>query len=133
MEIRYLLGILTVAAVAAGASIVARVARGQASQDAQVMEQLKSAGSNLSKPHPIEFYLYVPTQEAANRVATKARALGYEIKKLDRAAMGPGWLVLAGKTLVPTESALSKSRSELEALAKDEGGEYDGWEAPVVK
>jgi hypothetical protein len=77
--------------------------------------------------------LYLPTEESANRVAAKLRALGYEIKRVDRAATGPGWLVLANRTLVPTESALLKFRKELESLAKADRGEYDGWEAPVIK
>src|SRR5882672_8366400 len=33
--------------------------------DQQVLDQLKKAGSNLSKPHDIEFFLYFQTKESA--------------------------------------------------------------------
>ena len=33
--------------------------------DQQVLDQLKKAGSDLSKPHKIEFYLYFPTNKTS--------------------------------------------------------------------
>jgi hypothetical protein len=133
MDTRSVAIILALLAVVAVTVLVVRGARGQASQDAQVIEQLKNAGSDLSKPHPIDFFLYLPTEESANRTAETLRGLGYEIKRVDRAATGSGWLVLASRTFVPTESALLQSGQELESSAKSNGGTYDGWEAPVIK
>src|SRR3981189_1026855 len=99
-------------AVAAIAAFFARGAQGQSSKDGQVIAQLKKFGSDLSRPHPIEFYLYMPTREGADRVVANVRALGCGIKKVDRAAAGPGWLVLATKTMVPLESELSELRRQ---------------------
>jgi len=133
MGIRIVAIALPVVAFAVGALSYSRGSSGQMSPDAQVIQQLREAGSDLSVPHPIDFYLYLPSREAADRVASKLRATAYEIKKLDRAALGPDWLVLAGKTLIPSESELVKMRQELESLATAEGGEYDGWEAPIIR
>jgi hypothetical protein len=37
--------------------------------DRAVLEQLRAAGSDLSKPHQIDFYLYFTTEEAAQKAA----------------------------------------------------------------
>lgn len=133
MSIRNTSILSSVTAAAVVAVFIACAAQGQTGPDAQVIAQLKKAGSNLSKAHRIEFYLYLPTRESADRAAARVRGLGCGVKRLDRAASGPGWLVLATKTMVPSESELVTLRKEFELLAKVEAGEYDGWEAEVVK
>jgi len=35
--------------------------------DQQILDQLKKAGSDLAKPHDIEFFLYFPTEPAGTR------------------------------------------------------------------
>jgi len=100
--------------------------------DDAVIEQLRIAGSNLSKPHPIDFYIYVPTQESAERIAGTLSNQGFTVK-VRHAATGSDWLALATKEVVPTSSALAKIRHDLTALALSEHGDYDGWEAPIVK
>ena len=126
--------VLSVFAAAAFVGVfLSCAAQGQIGPDAQAIAQLKRAGSNLTKAHPIEFYLYFPTRESADRAAARIRAFGCGIKRLDRAASGPGWLVLATKTMVPTETELATLREAFGRLVKAEGGEYDGWEAQVVR
>jgi hypothetical protein len=132
MDLRNIALVVGIVAVAGLVAFV-RVAHAQGGPDAQVITQLKQAGSNISKPHPIEFYIYVPSKEAAERVAVKVRALGCGIKRMDPAASGPGWLVLATKSMVPVEADLSKLRKHFDAIAKAEKGEYDGWETEVIK
>ena len=124
--------ILLVGIVAIGLFALPRIVRAGESPDAQVITQLRKAGSNLSKPHDVEFFLYVPTPEAAERLASKLRALHFGTK-VDRAAQGPGWLVLATKSMIPTESAMVALRVQFTALAAEEKGEYDGWGTPIVK
>jgi Regulator of ribonuclease activity B len=100
--------------------------------DDDVIEQLRLAGSNLSKPHPIDFYIYLPTKDAAQRVANALGAKRFRVEVKPPAASA-GWLTLASKEIVPTSSTLSQLRREMTSLAKSEHGEYDGWEAAVVK
>ena len=124
--------ILLLGIVAIGLLALPRTARAQESPDAQVIAQLRKAGSNLSKPHEVEFFLYVPTPDAADRLASKLHALHFGAK-VDEAAQGPGWLVLATKSMIPTESALVAIRTQFTALAAAENGEYDGWGTPIVE
>jgi len=100
--------------------------------DDDVIEQLRLAGSNLSKPHPIDFYIYVPSKEAAQRIASALVHKNFKVEVKPPAA-GAGWLTLASKEVVPTSSSLAQLRREMTSLAKSEHGEYDGWEAAIVK
>lgn len=100
--------------------------------DDAVIEHLRIAGSDLSKPHPIDFYLYAPTQDSAERIARVLSNKGFKVK-VEQAATGTDWLALATKEVIPTSVALADLRRELTVLALHEHGDYDGWEAPVVK
>lgn len=123
--------IVLLGAVVLGVFLWPRVARAQQDPDAQVLVQLKKAGSDLSKPHPIEFFLYAPSKEAADRLASKVRVLHFDAK-VEPAAQGSQWLVLATKSMVPTQADLVSIREQFTALATAEKGEYDGWGTPVV-
>ena len=123
--------VLIVIAAIAGLLLL-RPVKAQTSQDSLVIAQLKKAGSNLSKPHEIEFFFYFHTKEAAEHVSEKLNALGFSAKA-EPAAKGSDWLVLAKKSLVPTESALVELRSKFDAIAAEDNGVYDGWGTPVVK
>jgi hypothetical protein len=107
-------------------------AAANAPTDDDVIEQLRLAGSNLSKPHPIDFYIYVPSKEAAERVSGVLSNQGFRVK-VQYSAIDSNWLALASKSVVPTSAALAKLRQDLTALATHEHGQYDGWEAAVVK
>jgi Regulator of ribonuclease activity B len=100
--------------------------------DQQVLSQLRAAGADLGKPTHALFYIYASTQEGANRIATAVAdsQLQAEVRP---SAVGGGWLCLAQGQLVPTLEVVKRYRSQFEALAAAEGGEYDGWEAAVAK
>jgi hypothetical protein len=111
-----------------GAMVLYRASSAKDARDDAVIDQLRAAGSDLSKPHPLDFYIYVPTEEAARRVAATLTGEGFQVA-VRTAATGPGWLALASKTLVPSPAALASIRQRLTKVAATEGGEYDGWEA----
>jgi hypothetical protein len=100
--------------------------------DALVLAQLKKAASDLSKPHQIEFFVYLPSEEAAHKAADQIRSKGFGAK-VDRAALGPNWLCLATKSMVPDLVTIEGIRSDFDRIARSLGGEYDGWGTPVVK
>ena len=100
--------------------------------DAAVLGQLKKAGSDLAKPHNIEFFLYLPSEAAANTAASRIREHGFQ------AAVKPplktaGWLCFATKTMVPELSELQRIRRDFERLTRELGGNYDGWGTEVEK
>jgi hypothetical protein len=100
--------------------------------DGLVLVQLRKAGSNLSKPHGIEFFLYFPTQVVAEQAAARIRDTGFEVE-VEPAAKGENWLCLATKKMVPDLVVLQKIRGEFNNLAIQLGGDYDGWGTPVEK
>jgi hypothetical protein len=100
--------------------------------DAFVLLQLRKSGSNLSKPHPAEFFLYFPTQASAEQAAGQIRDSGFQVQ-VGPAAKGDDWLCFATKEILPDLPTLQKIRTQFESLSKSLGGEYDGWGTPLVQ
>lgn len=102
-----------------------------ASPDGQVVEQLAKAGSDLSKPHNIEFFLYFPTQEAARAAASDINDPSFSAV-VRQEANGKEWLLQLNRPMLPIEADLVALRSKLDSVAGKHGGVYDGWGSPVV-
>ena len=100
--------------------------------DQLVLNHLQKAGSDLSKPHVIDCYLYFPTQAAANEAAARLRERGFRVE-VRPAAKGADWLCLATTTMIPRLSDLHEIRRKCNDLAVSLKGEYDGWETAVEK
>ncbi len=120
--------VLLVASICASVSLAGL----QADVDQQVLDQLKKAGSNLKKPHNIEFFLYFPTKAAAQRVAQELKKDKF-IVKVERGSQGPDWLCFATRKMVPAHAALVGLRKRFDAMANKFKGTYDGWGSQVVK
>src|SRR5687768_18573465 len=90
--------------------------------DEAVIIQLRKAGSNLSKPHTIEFYLYFPTESAAEGAAMRMRQTGFQAE-VKRAAEGDNWLCLGTKKVIPQLATIQGITRDLDALAKSLHGE----------
>jgi hypothetical protein len=99
--------------------------------DDQILKQLSAAGSDLSKAHPVELFLYFPDETRAAAALEALTVEGYT-GRVERAAMGPGWLCFATKQVVPSHAAMVAIRDRMTALALAGDGEYDGWGTPVV-
>jgi len=100
--------------------------------DESVLIQLRKAGSNLSKPHEIEFFLYFPTEAIAEQAASHIREEDFEVT-VKQAAKGSDWLCFATKKMVPEFAALQEIRRKFDSLSSSLGGEYDGWGTPIEK
>jgi len=100
--------------------------------DALTLAELKKAGSDLSKPHLIEFFLYFPNREPAEEVAEILRSEGYELA-VSLGADNVNWLCFATKPLIPSQKTLAAIRDHFEALVNTRSGEYDGWGTTIVK
>jgi hypothetical protein len=100
--------------------------------DQQVLEQMRKAGADLTKPTDVIFYLYFKDRQAADSAAAHAGE-GPLVATVQRAADDSAWLCLVRGEMVPTEAAIHAHAVRLLALAQAHGGEYDGWEAAVVK
>ena len=102
------------------------------SGDALVLLRLRATGSDLSKPHSINFFIYLPTREAALNIADRIRAKGFGAR-VDHEGPGPNWLCLGTKSMVPDLAAIEAAGADFDEMARCLGGEYDGWETSVVR
>ena len=102
-------------------------------QDAAVIQGLRDAGSDLSKPHLIDFFFYFPDRKSAEAAAAELRSLRYDVFDIGAANDQSVWLVQANRSLVPDLAMMNASTRELEALAARHGGDYDGWGTSVVE
>lgn len=99
--------------------------------DAKVILQLKKAGSDLSKAHNLEFFLYFPVKDAAEGAAEEMESKGFEVEVIDTAD-GDDWLCCATKTMVPELQQVQKVSTYFNKLAGSLDGKYDGWGTEVV-
>ena len=102
----------------------------QPDPDKEVLEQLRSAGSNMSKPHKIDFFLYAPSESVAIKMKEVLLSKGFsaQVKKSEK---GHDWLCQGFKEMIPSYDSLLVIRSEFTELTKKYGGQYDGWGCPV--
>lgn len=106
-------------------------ARRVADPDAAPLDELARAGSDLSLPHEVEFFLYFPDQPAALRAAHTLESEGFRTE-VSREGDGEDWLCFATRDLVPELGALRSLRERFNRLAEADGGVYDGWGTTVT-
>lgn len=109
-------------------------------KDLAVLHRLKEAGSDLSKPHKVDFFLYFSSEEQARSAAGEIEREGYAVS-VNRAPM-PLWKRLFSKTewgcyahksIIPDEETIVETSKWLDGIAQCFCGEYDGWGTAVVK
>jgi hypothetical protein len=99
----------------------------------EVLEQLKGSGSDISKPHKFEFYLYVAAKADADNAAAKMLVSGFSGAEVRPSAADDGtWLCLVSKTLVPKDTNLDDHARFFNEVAAALHGVFDGWEAEIV-
>lgn len=99
--------------------------------DQATLNQLREAGSDLSKPHPFDFYLYHPQQTGAQQLCSALLSEGFEVS-VGESATGGDWLCRASRAMLPTLENLSEINARISRLIDQYGGEYDGWETIVL-
>jgi len=113
---------------------------GTRDKDLAVLHRLKEVGSDLSKPHTVDYFLYFPSEEQARSAASEIEKEGFTVR-VNRAPM-PWWKRLfsksswgcyANKSIVPDEDAIVEISGWLDGIAQRFSGEYDGWGTGVVK
>jgi hypothetical protein len=100
--------------------------------DQQVLDQLKKAGSDLSKPHNIDFFLYFSNEALAKDAANSIDG-EVDTVKVQLGADKKNWLCFANKRMVPDHDRLSVMRKRFNNVARKGNGVYDGWGTQVVK
>lgn len=102
-------------------------------QDARVIENLVAAGSDISKPHNIDFFMFLPSKATAKAAAADIEQLGYTTASVERPSGQPRWQLHATRVMAPQLESMTATTRTLEALAAKYGGDYDGWGTGVVE
>lgn len=102
--------------------------------DEALLGMLEVGGSDLSKPHEIDFFLDFPFGGYARLAAKLITPAGFrtEITKLDNAGWHK-WDLQATKVMVPKSWTLRRLRIVFSIIALLGLGEYDGWQTSVMK
>ena len=102
--------------------------------DEALLGMLEVKGSDLSKPHEIDFFLYFPFGGYTRLAAKLITQAGFqtEITKLDNAGWHK-WDLQATKVMIPKSWTLRRLRIVFSIIAVLGLGEYDGWQSGVVK
>ena len=120
------LSLLIVLAFVCGCSLINLVESDQAALDS-----LREAGSDFSRIHPFDFYLYHPEKSGAEQICAQLRAEGFQVTVREGAIEGE-WLCLATLSFIPSIDKLSELQGVFDELISQYGGEYDGWETIVI-
>jgi len=95
--------------------------------DALVIDHLARLGCDPSQPRECRHYLYLPGELGALAVARSLNATGAWDAEVEETR--EAWLVTATIHTGLCNESVRERRVQLESLAGDHGGEYDGWEA----
>lgn len=103
----------------------------EALQDAEAISELRRAGSDLTKPQTVAFYVYAYTRAAASSVAEALGKRGYAVTVRPAAIGNMPWLILATRSMLVSVESIGRSARLIREEVSRHGGEYDGWEAGV--
>jgi len=100
--------------------------------DDELLAQI-AAHSDLKTPRHWVHYLYCSDEPAARKAAAVIELAGWQLQRVDEAAEGHGWVVIAERFgAVTTPEAVQAARSFFEGVASTVvGGDYDGWEVSL--
>ena len=96
----------------------------------EVLATLRRHGSHVTKPHPFEFYLKIPSKRNATLAAQKISQSGFT-SAVTRSEKK--WLIVAGKLLIPATANLADHTRFFQEMADAVGVDFDGWEAEIVE
>jgi hypothetical protein len=102
------------------------------SADAQGIDRLMKAGSDLTRVHEIESLFYFPSRASAENVSPRLQGDGYKVS-IEEGVRGPRSVLRATRSMVPLVSELPALRLTFDELAVREGGIYDDWKVEVVR
>jgi hypothetical protein len=129
-----------IAAVGAGAGALTRLLDRDAMAITDDRSDLNRAtlaamardSADLTKPTSIEFFMFFKEQSSAIQASEKARRDGYQTV-VYRSRDGIEWICKAGRTMIPTLGAMNDASRYFSRIAASFSGDYDGWEAEVLR
>ena len=96
--------------------------------DRLALRQLAGRGANLAESRRVVHILVFQTEEAARSLATDLDSTDYEVTVEAPAGDGEWTVRVAGRRVVSRDT-VPGFRAWFERVAREHGGEYEGWEA----
>ncbi len=90
----------------------------------------KQVAGDESLEKGMRHFLYFPKKPNAEEAGERLRSRGFSVE-VRQSPDGEKWLALATKASPKTGEEMDERRDEMEALAAQFGGDYDGWEAAI--
>lgn len=121
------------------AAMVRELARGWTPERAEELRlqgvaeaERKTASSVPEKraSEPMKHYLYFPQKPNAEEASEQLRKRGFSVE-VQKGTVEKNWLALATKAPPKSGEQMEELRDEMETLAAQFGGKYDGWEAAI--
>lgn len=131
MKLRQSLSLMLLATIVAIGTPTMSDAEDAMSPDAKTIKALAEAGSDLTKPHDIDHWIYFRDEAGAHAAAKELVAAGFTVESLSKEPDDSEWRLLARKTMVPYLKDVERQSAFLEELARRNRGDYDGWETQV--
>lgn len=94
------------------------------------LQSLKNSGSDFSKPHSIDFYIVVSTEQDALAVKNDKDLSSFNVEINQFREL---WSCRCNISLLPEYSKICEIEKNLENIAKKHNGQTDGWGAFEVK
>ena len=98
--------------------------------DIAQLEELSVRGSRVELPHPVRAFVAFDDESPARAAGELLEKEGFRCQL--RTSPGSGWTVTAIHQLIPTPGAITRLREQMEDVARNLGGSYRGWDAPIV-
>jgi len=102
-------------------------------QNRRVLASLEKNGDALKQGREIDHWAYFPTAEARDRFVQRALELGYALRPDASSKADRGFLARMFRVDVPSYANIDDVTWPLHEAATEAGGEYDGWESPVIR
>lgn len=94
--------------------------------DRLVLDHLVRLGCDPAQPRECRHYVYVPAEPFALALTQALAGDGWAVES---EAVDGVWLVTATTMTALDDRVVRETRARLDGLARDHGGQYDGWEA----
>lgn len=105
-------------------------------KDREVLRELSKAGSDLSKPHRIEFHFVGYDEAKVLALAEEGKKAGYSVSSIDSMVDKDArkyWYFDLIQDVIPTEKNIFGHTAVMAKLAKKYAVEFDGWGCLIVK
>lgn len=96
--------------------------------DTRMIERLRRSGIDPFNPVEVDFFIAMPSREAADTFAARLTAEGFaiDLRPIEGSAEHP-WSINVRKLLPLTAPAIRAVSARLKDGAEQAGGRYDGW------